>query len=238
MYRFHINESRVRIGIIGAALCFGNPALADTDVAPANSTTGVGSEIVASAQAASSAAEQVISALCDELLAVLKQSNDADYAARFALFQPILKNSFDLQYMARQAVGRGFLDLDQDKRQLWYDLFAHYMASNYAARFDHYSGQRFEVLGEEPGARDTVLVRTRVIDPDRENVDLGYRLRQTEAGWHVIDVYLKGSVSELALRRSEYSTVLKREGFDALVVKIKEKIDEAATEAGSSSPAS
>ncbi len=168
-----------------------------------------------------------VAGLCDDLHGVLEQSNDIGYEQRYALLAPILAASFDLEYMARQAVGRGFLDLDEGKRQLWYDLFAQYMVSNYAARFDHYSEQRFEVLGDEPGARDTVLVSTRIVDPAQENVDMGYRLRQTVGGWRVIDVYLKGTVSELALRRSEYSAVLKREGFDSLVAKVREKIEAA-----------
>ena len=42
--------------------------------------------------------------------------------------------------------------------------------------------------------------------------------------WRVVDVYLDGTVSELALRRSEYSSALKREGFDELVGSVETKI--------------
>lgn len=171
---------------------------------------------------------QVVEGLNDSLLTVLKRSNELDYAGRFALLQPILQDSFDLEYMARQAVGRSFLDLEEPQRQTWYALFKDYMVANYASRFDHYSEQRFEILGEEPGKSDTVLVRTQVIDPADENVDLSYRLRQNNGEWQVADVYLKGTVSELALRRSEYASVLKREGFDALTANIRNKIDELA----------
>ncbi len=166
----------------------------------------------------------VVAALNDALLGVLRQSNDLDYAGRFTLLAPILENMFDLEYMARQAVGRSFLDLDEPQRQAWYTLFKDYMTANYAARFDHFSDQQFEILGEEPGAKDTVLVRTRVIDPAAENVDLSYRMHRTDGAWKVADVYLKGTVSELALRRSEYASVLKRDGFEALIANVKAKI--------------
>jgi phospholipid transport system substrate-binding protein len=184
--------------------------------------------IAAAAPAAEqpSEAHAVVAALNDSLMAVLKQANDIDYARRFELLGPTLDHAFDLPYMARQAVGRAFLNLDEAERETWYGLFRTYMTATYAARFDRFSDQRFEILGEEPGAGDTVLVRTRVIDPGGEDVDLSYRLRATPAGWKVIDVFLKGTVSELALRRSEYAAVLKREGFAALVGSVEQRIEE------------
>ncbi len=234
----------VLVGLLSAV-----PTIAEdvADVAPATAappsmgatpddTTGATQAAAGVEQAvgelhAETAAQAVIAGLNASLLDVLKQSEDLDYAGRYALLQPCLGERFDLQYMARQSVGRSFLDLDEEDRQIWYKMFANYMTANYAARFDHYSEQRFEILGEEAGARDTVLVRTQVIDPADKNFDLSYRLRETPAGWKVVDVYLKGTISELALRRSEYSTVLKRDGFEALVASVTATIAE--LEAGS-----
>jgi phospholipid transport system substrate-binding protein len=99
------------------------------------------------------------------------------------------------------------------------------MVANYAGRFDRYSGQTFENHGTEAGAYDTIMVQTTLVSPDDENVDLNYRLRETDAGWRVVDIYLKGTVSELALRRSDYSAVMKRDGFAALASYLSGKID-------------
>ncbi len=171
-----------------------------------------------------SSAVVLIEGLNASLLDVLKQSNELGYQQRYDLLAPALQETFDLEYMARQSVGRAFLDLADADRQTWYALFANYMTANYASRFDHYSGQTFEIVGEEPGAKDTVLIRTKVIDPGQEDVPLGYRVRETPDGCKVVDVYLKGTISELALRRSEYAAVLKREGFDPLVASVKARI--------------
>ena len=56
-------------------------------------------------------------------------------------------------------------------------------------------------------------------------VQLNYRLRSVDGDWKIIDVYLNGTVSELALRRSEYSSLIKRQGFKALLVALDERID-------------
>ena len=38
-----------------------------------------------------------------------------------------------------------------------------------------------------------------------------------------MDIFLKGSISELATKRSEYNMTVKREGFEGLVSKINAK---------------
>jgi len=67
-------------------------------------------------------------------------------------------------------------------------------------------------------------VKTRLINPQDENVELNYRLRQVDGKWKIIDVYLDGTVSELALRRSEFVSIVKREDLNALVAALEEKI--------------
>jgi phospholipid transport system substrate-binding protein len=67
-------------------------------------------------------------------------------------------------------------------------------------------------------------VKTKVVSPGAEDVVLTYRLQKEAAGWRIIDVYLKGTVSELALRRSDFASTLERDGFDALATVINGKI--------------
>jgi phospholipid transport system substrate-binding protein len=76
-----------------------------------------------------------------------------------------------------------------------------------------------------------LLVRTRLVQPADENVELNYRLRQTPTGWKIVDIYLSGTVSELALRRAEYGSVLERDGFDKLVADLETKITDFRTDA-------
>jgi len=160
---------------------------------------------------------------------VLRDSAKLDYQARFQRLAPLLGEVFDFQFMASQAVGKQWDDLSSEDRQRWVEAFRDLTDATYASRFNHYSGQTFDILGEEEAGHDTVVVRSHVVDPGGENVDLSYRMRQIDGRWKVIDVYLKGSVSEIALRRSEYATVLKRDGFEALLAAVKQKVAELAS---------
>lgn len=167
----------------------------------------------------------VVTKLNAGLEGVLREAAKLDYQARYARLDPLLVETFDLDFMARQAVGRQWDDLSPEDQQRWVAAFRQLTSATYASRFTNYTGQKFETLGEaEPAPHDTVTVRSRVIDPGAENVDLTYRLHQVDGRWKVIDVYLKGSVSEIALRRSEYSSVLKRDGFQALLAAVDQRV--------------
>jgi phospholipid transport system substrate-binding protein len=188
--------------------------------------------VVPRASAEGAAPAQVVDRLHAALLGVLKDSATLTYDERFARLVPVLRETYDLDFMAEKAVGRRWSTLSDADRQRWSALFARFTTANYAGRFVGYTGQKFETLGEEPAAADTTIVRTRLVNPSDKDVELNYRLRQTPAGWRIIDVYLDGTVSELALRRTEYATVLKRDGFDKLVALLDGKIADLAAAKG------
>ena len=162
------------------------------------------------------------------LLIVLKDADSLGYRGRFDRLTPIMTQAFDLDFMAEKALGRHWQPLSDADRTRWVAVFRDFTIANYAANFDHFSNQRFDTFGEEPSPGDTTLVRTRVNDPASESVDLTYRLHQVDGKWRIVDVYLKGTVSELALRRSDYTAVLERDGFEALVTTVRGKISDLA----------
>jgi phospholipid transport system substrate-binding protein len=196
---------------------------------------------LAAALAASSVAEEstaraTIERLDAVYLDVMKNAVKLGYTGRFAKLEPVLGRSFDFSAMARLSVGGRWKALEPEQQQKFVATFARLSVATYAGRFTGYAGESFEILGEEPSAQATVLVRTRVVVPGDEPVQLDYRLRQGPDGWRIIDVFLNGTVSELALRRSEYAAVLDRDGFDALIAALEEKISGFATRSAALTP--
>jgi phospholipid transport system substrate-binding protein len=176
-----------------------------------------------SVQAAPSA---VVDDLHEALYGIMKEAEALGYSGRYERIEPVVRECFDLDFMAQKSVGRHWKTASPEDQAQFLDSFHRYMTANYAGRFTGWSGQEFTTHGEEASARNTVLVRTTLHDPTDEDVKLDYRLRQTDAGWRIVDIYFNGTVSELALRRSEYSSLIKREGFDALLIALDERIDE------------
>lgn len=190
-------------------------------------TFAVAPSAVAEAAAASGAI-QAVERLHAGLLDVMKNADAIGYRGRYERLFSIVTDSFDLPFMAEKTVGRHWKTLSPDEQKQWLDSFHEMTAATYAGRFEGFSGQRFEVLGEEPASHDTVVVRSLLHNPSGDDVQLNYRLHEDQGSWRVIDVYLNGTVSELALRRSEYSTVLKRDGFAKLIETIDGKTQELA----------
>jgi phospholipid transport system substrate-binding protein len=172
----------------------------------------------------------VVEKLHAGLLAVLKDSGTLEYEQRFDRLAPTLDATFDLAFMAEKVVGRAWKDLSEEDRARWIATFKKFTTANYAGRFVGFTGQSFETLGIEDGANQTKMVRTRLVNPTDENVALGYRLRRVGGDWRIIDVYLENTVSELALRRTEYASVLKREGFPRLLELVEGKIADLASD--------
>lgn len=167
---------------------------------------------------------QAIDSLHGHLIEVMKNAVALGYEGRAAKLAPVIPEHFDVSFMAEKSVGRYWKTASESDRELFLATFLRFMVANYAGQFDGYSGQSFETLGSEPARMDTMLVRSRLIDPTDENIELNYRLREVDGSWKIIDVYLDGTVSELALRRSEFSGIVKREDFGALIAAIDERI--------------
>jgi phospholipid transport system substrate-binding protein len=184
------------------------------------------------ARAADSGATAVVNRFDDTLIDVMKDGQSLGYQGRFQRLQPVMQEVFALDYMAEKALGQHWSELNEADRATWRQLFGEFTVANYAANFDRFAGERFDMLGEEASTSDTTLVKTKVVSPGAEDVALTYRLQKIGGAWKIIDVVLKGTVSELALRRSDYVSTFERNGFPALVTVLRGKIADLAAGRG------
>lgn len=172
----------------------------------------------------------VIRRIDDALIGVMREAKDLGFAGREERLAPVMNESFDFPFMAAVSVGRHWRKLDDAQRKRLVDTFARMSVATFAARFDGYSGEHFEVKGEQPGPRSAVLVRNDLIKSDGEAVPINYLLRQREGEWRVVDVFLDAKYSELALKRSEYSSVIEKDGLEALLASLEDHIKKLAAE--------
>jgi phospholipid transport system substrate-binding protein len=145
-------------------------------------------------------------------------------AARYARLAPIVGRTFDLPAMARLAVGATWATLTPAQQQQLTDAFGHYVSATYADRFDSYSGEQLQVTRDRPYGTDAI-VQTKIVKSNGEATSLNYLMRQNQGSWQISDVYLDGTISQLAVQRSEFSSVLRHEGVDGLVMALNRKVD-------------
>ena len=165
-----------------------------------------------------------VEALHAGLIEAMQRSDELDFEARYALLEPVVVSTYDLPRMARASLGRGWKALAEPDRDGWRTLIESHVVATYASRFVGYTGERFETLGVRRTGKRTVLVETNLLSPGEKPISFVYRVGRTERGWRILDVYFDGEVSELALRRAQYSALLEREGYPRLRDKLVEKV--------------
>jgi phospholipid transport system substrate-binding protein len=166
-------------------------------------------------------------ALYDTLLRVMKGGPALGFDGRMKILDPELRRDLDLPLMTRLVVGPPWKGLKPEERQQLVEAFSDYSIAVYASRFKDYAGEKFAV---DPAAarlaNGDVIVHTRLVPADGDPVQLDYLMRGKAAAWQIVDVFLSGTISELATRRSEYSSVLRAGGAPALIRLLQKKTAE------------
>lgn len=176
------------------------------------------------ARAAAEDGAQTVRSFYDTLLGTMQNGAALGQKGRYEKLAPVVLKTFDIPYMTRMAVGARWADLPASAQQRVTDAFARYVAATYADRFDSYSGEKLQVAGEQPSGSG-VIVESRIVKPDGSPVAINYLMHQDGQSWRIADVYLTGTVSELATRRSEFTAILARQGVDGLITTLDRKTE-------------
>jgi phospholipid transport system substrate-binding protein len=165
-------------------------------------------------------ATKTVDGFNDSLLGVMKQAKSLGVQGRYKELQPAVERAFDLPAMTRFAVGPKWAGLSSQEQDALVRAFTRLSAANYAHSFDGYDGQKFVIDPKVETRGPDKLVRTQMLSPSDKPVDFTYRMRQAPDGrWKIIDVYF-GAISQLATRRSDFSSTMDTGGAPALVKKI------------------
>ncbi len=160
----------------------------------------------------------------NQLIDTMKQGETLGYKGRYEKLESVVVSSHDLTKIARIVVGKEWKKFTNEQKLKLTDIFSRLSIATYAYNFKSYSGESFRYLSEDETARGGVIVHSVLVLPEDKDVKFDYMLKKKGDNWRIINIIASG-VSDLALKRSEYTSVLKREGFEALIAKIKEKID-------------
>lgn len=168
---------------------------------------------------------EVVDELHAAMIGIMEIGPELGYAGRYAAIAEVVRASFDIPAMARASYGPGFTSLTDDQKRTWLAIFERFHISALADVRAQYRGQTYRILGYSVPASGIVVIESKLDYPDR-NVDLytDYRLRRTRLGWRIVDLHGPPSVSEVAMRRAEYRTVIDRHGFDGLIEEMEARI--------------
>src|SRR5436309_337342 len=107
-----------------------------------------------------------------------------DVKGRDQKLEPIVFATFDVPYMTRLSIGPAWAGLTPDQKKRAARAYGRYVAAVYATRFDGYSGERFEVLGEQKIRRGT-MVKSQIVKSDGEPVSINYLVHDNAVGYQI-----------------------------------------------------
>lgn len=165
---------------------------------------------------------EVVSRLNQTLLQTMRNAEALGFQGRYNLLEPVIKDSFALPFMLRTTLGRHWDAVRPEQRDRLLDLYTRWSVATYASRFDGYSGQHFEIQGEDSSGR--WLLVDSVLHSGGDTVLFRYVFPQDNGARKILDIQIKGA-SQLATHRSQMSAIVNRDGLDGLEHSLRERIE-------------
>ena len=162
------------------------------------------------------------------LIDIMKNGPALGFTGRFNQLKPVILKTFNLSRMAVLSIGPRWYSFTDDQKDIFFDRFTRYSIASYAYHFRRFNGERFELIGTRSlPLHERLFVNTKIITPDQPMpIQLNYLMYYSGTQWQILDIYLAGMISELATRRSQFSSILSKQGFDSLITVFDEKIHE------------
>lgn len=183
--------------------------------------TSISSAAVAAAQAP----RDVVAAMQEALLNVWEQSDTLSAEQRYERLEPALQQAFNFERMIEVATGPAWARATPAEQAQMKQAFTRYSVATYASRFSEYTGQRLDIVEQRTGPRDLTLVDTIIVRPAGESVPITYVVSAETTPPRIVDVIHKG-VSEMAVRRSDYRSIVTRSGPEVLAQRLEQQAED------------
>ena len=174
------------------------------------------------AQAADPAAAP-IQALDQALLTAMKTGKQP-FATRYAALAPAVDHAFNLPQILQTVVGLRWSSIAAPQQQKLLAVFRAYTIASYASNFNSDSGDTIKVLPDTRSIGSDHVVETQIAPASGDPTRIDYVMRQGAAGWQAVDVLEQGSISQVAVQRSDFRSLLTG-GADKLIASLQSKVD-------------
>jgi len=172
------------------------------------------------------APQQVVQRLSDELRQVLRKDRtllETDRAYVHRLVDELLMPNVDYQRVCSLVLGPVWKEANPAQREAFGAAFKTLLINTYATAVNELSEWeiRYLPLRLQPGEKE-VVVRTQILYPGGEPIDVDYRMYEKGGRWLAYDVAVAG-VSLLASYRSTFIRMARQKGIDGLIADLAER---------------
>jgi phospholipid transport system substrate-binding protein len=158
----------------------------------------------------------------DGILALL-QDKEMDKTTRREKIGEVISERFDFRAMSQRTLATNWKSTSKEQRQEFVQLFSKLIENTYIGRVEAYTDEKVDYPGEKVKGKKAV-VETLILTASAD-IPVNYKVYQKNDKWWVYDVVIEG-ISLISNYRSSYQEIVKKEGFDGLIAKMKAKIKE------------
>jgi phospholipid transport system substrate-binding protein len=167
-----------------------------------------------------------IAALDAALLAVMKAGTATMFTQRFQMLAPAIDSALDLQEILERSVGPSWSSFPPDQQTALQTVFRTFTIASYVANFATFDGETLEVLPELRVLGDDRIVQSRLVPRVGTATAIDYVMHGSGSGWKVVDVLLNGSISRVAVQRSDFRSLIRTGDASSLIRSLQRKISD------------
>lgn len=178
----------------------------------------------AQAAAAPGGVTAPISALNAGLISVMKAGDQTPFLQRYQMLAPVVDQVFDLPRILRVSVGSYWNSLPADQQQKLLAVFRSFIIATYVANFHSYNGEVSQISAQTRPVGSLQVVASSLVKPSGDSLRIDYVMRQASAGWKIQDILLDGTISRVAVQRSDFASLLSDGNASQLIASLEQKV--------------
>jgi phospholipid transport system substrate-binding protein len=153
-----------------------------------------------------------------------EKTGKSPFPQRYAALAPAIDQAFDLPKVLQTIVGLRWSKIPADQQNALLAVFRAYTICNYVANFDSDSGDIFRILPETRNVGADQVVETEIVPKAGDPTRIDYVMRNGASGWQAVDVLQQGTISQAAVQRSDFRSLLGANGAADLIDSLKKKV--------------
>ncbi len=165
-----------------------------------------------------------ITALNRGLVAGMRAGKATPFPQRYSTLAPLVEGAFDIQGILQASVGPRWAALPPAQQAQLLDVFRRFTVASYVANFDSFGGEKLELLPISRSVGADQVVASQIVPSTGTPTRIDYVMRRTPAGWRAVDVLLNGSISRVAVQRSDFRSLLGSGDAGPLIQSLQRKI--------------
>lgn len=165
-----------------------------------------------------------IAAFDEGLLAVMHAGKDTPFATRVQTLLPLVQQAFNLPLILQNSVGPRWASFAPVMQAQLLDVFTSFTVASWVANFDSFDGETFKILPDLRKIGADEVVQTTLVHRDGDSTRLDYVMRQIGGGWKAVDILLDGTISRVAVQRSDFRSVLSSGDPTRLIAMLRDKV--------------